>query len=219
MQTSGLLAVALNRQAAGHLSEQWRTRNVQKGYLALVHGVPEPRVGSIQLPLERIRTPRYNGDFPRMVVAPGGKPSLTSYRVLSSASSFSLVALTPHTGRMHQLRAHLDAIGHSILGDDVYGSPTIDFKPSRLCLHAAYLACTDPDSGVTWSISSLAPDFLQEATSHYPPFSTEINSLFSLKFHQDQALLSTFFPSTTTLLLSTNNEDNGTSSKNEVTLL
>mmetsp|Transcript_25906 Transcript_25906/g.83917 ORF Transcript_25906/g.83917 Transcript_25906/m.83917 type:complete len:339 (-) Transcript_25906:279-1295(-) len=157
MQTSGLLCIALHPSSAAHLSRQWAERTVEKTYLALVAGALRGQ-GDVDLPLKRLD--KHAGHPTRMAAADDGKPSLTHYDALTydAQRDVSLVELTPHTGRLHQLRTHLAAIGHPILGDDMYGGP----DDSRLCLHAARLAFDDPDdSNRRLTFSSVQPDFLE----------------------------------------------------------
>ena len=157
MDTSGLLVVARNEAVYKALQQQFYARTVEKRYLALVCGrMPVGQCGTISLPLRPDPL-----DRPRQVVDPlHGKAATTDYEVLplsalSSLSvfglsslhseSYSLLALTPHTGRTHQLRvhcAHPDGLGMPIVGDALYGQ-----KAHRLCLHAAELSFTYPVSG------------------------------------------------------------------------
>jgi tRNA pseudouridine32 synthase/23S rRNA pseudouridine746 synthase len=157
MDTSGLLVVARTEAVYKALQQQFYARTVEKRYLALVSGrMPVGQCGTISLPLRPDPL-----DRPRQVVDPlHGKAATTDYEVLplsalSSLSvfglsslhseSYSLIALTPHTGRTHQLRvhcAHPDGLGMPIVGDALYGQ-----KAHRLCLHAAELSFTHPVSG------------------------------------------------------------------------
>ena len=171
MATSGLLCVALDSDAASFLSSQWARRDVVKKYLALVRGCPPLEEDRIDLPL--LRLPKEPHEVTRVIVsADGGKPSLTSYLRLhyDPVHNYSLLELTPHTGRLHQLRAHLAAIGFPILGDDIYGESSANYQhrrdflvkgKNRLCLHASHLAFDDPDDSIDrWSLVSRDPDFL-----------------------------------------------------------
>jgi RluA family pseudouridine synthase len=119
--TSGIIISCLNRQSYEHMAEQFRTRKVEKTYLALVAGVPEPREGIIDAPLLRLDTGRT--DEAKVVVDPQGQSAETSYRVLKTGSKndWSLVELHPKTGRTHQIRVHMSHIGHPLIGDRRYG--------------------------------------------------------------------------------------------------
>jgi RluA family pseudouridine synthase len=116
--TSGLVALA--RDAATHrlLVAAFGERRVHKTYLALVWGRPRPREGIYDAALGPDRADRR-----RMTVDPDGRAAVTAYRVLAVAPHVSLVALEPATGRTHQIRVHLAAAGHPIVGDDLYGGP------------------------------------------------------------------------------------------------
>ncbi len=103
------------------MAEQFRTRKVEKTYLALVAGVPEPREGIITAPLLRQDTGRT--DEAKVVVDPEGQSAETSYRVIKTGAKndWSLVELHPKTGRTHQIRVHMAHIGHPLIGDKRYG--------------------------------------------------------------------------------------------------
>lgn len=144
MATSGLLVLARGAEMHRQLSRLFRERGVEKRYLALVDGRPAMPAGSVDLPLicDWPNRPRQKVDFDL------GKPSLTHYRVLGyeAALGASRVELTPVTGRSHQLRVHMQALGHPILGDELYGLDTCGRAP-RLMLHAAWLAFAHPATG------------------------------------------------------------------------
>lgn len=111
--TSGLLILARNRRVAEALTKAFREHTLPKTYLALVRGCPAQFVGEINLPLEK------QGE--KVVVTPAGKKALTTYKVLDNAAKkYALVEASPLTGRTHQIRAHLEALGTPILGDDKY---------------------------------------------------------------------------------------------------
>lgn len=121
-ETSGCLLLAATREAARLLGREMAGRRMLKTYWALVHGVPEPRIGVIDLPL--IKAATANGDRVRpatMAEEAQAWTAITRYEVLQARmGSHALLALTPETGRQHQLRAHLAAIGHPIVGDRLY---------------------------------------------------------------------------------------------------
>jgi len=151
--TSGCLAVALTPEAAGDLSAQWRARTVSKAYEAVVAGAVARDSGAIDLPLKRVDAPKRKGLPSRVVVAADGKASRSSYAVLSRGRVSSVLELEPHTGRLHQLRAHCAALGHPILGDWLYGDGTTS---PRLCLHASRLAFDDPATNARVHVNSRA---------------------------------------------------------------
>ncbi|MQY51959.1 RluA family pseudouridine synthase [Rhodocyclus tenuis] len=145
MNTSGLLVVGRGAEMHSRLSRFFRERRVDKEYVALVDGCPEPGSGEICLPLaaDRDNRPRHRVDLAH------GKPSTTRYwRVdYDSVADISRMALRPLTGRSHQLRVHMQSLGHPILGDALYASPAAQAKAPRLCLHATRLAFIHPEHG------------------------------------------------------------------------
>lgn len=144
MATSGLIVFARDARTQRLLSMAFAARQVDKGYEAIVHGLLAGEAGEIDLPLaaDWPRRPRQQVDHQH------GKASRTLWRVLSrdAASARTRLQLTPLTGRSHQLRVHLAAIGHPIVGDALYG-PVGDDAP-RLMLHASRLAFDHPLSAV-----------------------------------------------------------------------
>lgn len=152
--TSGLILVALSADLHRELSALFAERAVQKLYVAEVRGVPDGPEGCITLPIakQQHRPPLYGAD-------PAGKPCRTDWRLLaaSSGGTSSRLELRPLTGRSHQLRVHLSAIGHPILGDPLYGPPPPLAGQRRLHLHATTLGFQHPDSGRELSFHSPCP--------------------------------------------------------------
>ena len=143
--TSGLLMVAKNDTAQAGLMAQLKARRVKKTYLALVQGSVSAAVGRIEAPIGR--DPRHRM---RMAVVPDGRASTTGYRVRERFAEWTLLELDLVTGRTHQIRVHLDAIGHPIAGDPVYGTGTSRRGPEgleRLFLHAWRLELASPGDG------------------------------------------------------------------------
>jgi 23S rRNA pseudouridine955/2504/2580 synthase len=134
--TSGVLLVARTATSAAALSKLFQTRKVAKVYWALVQGLPNPRSGEIDMPLAKFG-PR---GAEKMRVEEGGQRAFTRYRVIDAAGQkLAWVELEPVTGRTHQLRAHMLAIGHPILGDPKYGEAAPEGFPGLppgLQLHA-----------------------------------------------------------------------------------
>jgi len=140
--TSGLLVIARGKEMHRRLSIAFERRAVDKRYVARVEGRLTPGKGEVDLPLlvDWPNRPLHRVDHEN------GKPSLTRYRAVSydAASDSTRVELVPETGRTHQLRVHMQALGHAILGDSLYAGPAARQKAPRLCLHAEYLSFTHP---------------------------------------------------------------------------
>ena len=157
--TSGVILVAKNDQAHNALAKQLKERTVEKTYLALVEGTPKPMQGVIDAPIAR--DPR---NRQRMAVVEGGRESVTSYSVVERFSGYSLVEARPKTGRTHQIRVHLAAIGHPILGDRVYGKPSN--LVGRQFLHAARIAFLHPRTGRRMELEAKLAEDLEAALLH-----------------------------------------------------
>lgn len=141
--TSGLLVAARHPREAARLGRAFATRAVAKTYLALVEGVPEPAETTITFALKKIDTPRGGRMTAVAPDAPGALTAETELRRIEirDGGRSSLLALSPHTGRQHQLRAHVSELGHPILGDRLYGrantAPRLMLHAFRLCLPRA----------------------------------------------------------------------------------
>lgn len=161
MGTSGLMVFARGLQAQQQLNRAFAERQVHKTYVAVVGGIVADDAGEIDLPLitDWPHRPR------QMVDHVHGKPSLTRWRVLerqaapdaahSAGPNWTRLELTPVTGRSHQLRVHLMAIGHPIVGDELYAPPALAAATPRLLLHAHRLVLAHPVSG--HPVTSLSP--------------------------------------------------------------
>ena len=156
MSTSGIVVLGLGPGNQRALSILFQERRVEKRYQALVEGgwvVGEE--GDIRLPLiaDWPRRPRQKVDHLL------GRPSHTRYRVLAvdKDRDVSRVELEPLTGRSHQLRVHLEAVGHPILGDELYGTEKSRAKADRLTLHACAIRFADPKTGATIAVDSPPP--------------------------------------------------------------
>lgn len=138
--TSGVMVLAMNADAHRELSRQFHDRETEKRYIAIVDGIPPRDSGEIDLPLavDFDNRPRNKVDFDH------GRPAQTQWQVLEKYDDSTRLLLTPITGRSHQLRVHLLAIGHVILGDPLYASPAIKARSTRLLLHAWSLSLTHP---------------------------------------------------------------------------
>jgi 23S rRNA pseudouridine1911/1915/1917 synthase len=161
--TSGLLVIAKNDQAHTRLSRAFQERHVEKTYIALVHGKLPRSTGEVALNIGRHSSVRTR----MAAVRQRGRTAFTSYRVLEEFRGFSLLEVKIKTGRTHQFRVHLSAIGHPVVGDNVYGEsryPEFVKKygaPGRYFLHAGELKFTHPSTGVPLEFRSPLPRDLQ----------------------------------------------------------
>ncbi len=156
--TSGALSLARHERSRDRLRAAFRARRVEKTYLAIVAGRPRAAAGSVRLPL--LPHPRR---CTRRVepAARGGAPARTDFRVAERFASCARLEVQALSGRMHQVRAHLSAIGLPILGDAVYGRPHAT-RPPRLCLHALRLVLPHPGDGRRLTIEAPLPIDLAE---------------------------------------------------------
>jgi 23S rRNA pseudouridine955/2504/2580 synthase len=146
--TSGILVIARSSKVARKLSAAFRGRDVEKTYWALLAGVPDQLEGRIDLPLKRIDLGSTSRAEPASRKDKEAQKAVTDYRVLDKAGrKFCLMELSPHTGRMHQLRAHCLALGTPILGDEVYGGVYSEHFAQQLHLHARRLSFPHPEGG------------------------------------------------------------------------
>jgi 23S rRNA pseudouridine1911/1915/1917 synthase len=154
--TSGLIIVAKNRPAHENLSDQFKSRSVSKSYIVLVKGKLTPESGIIEAAIGR--DPR---NRQRMAVVSKGRESRTGYRVLKYVGDYTLLEIKPQTGRTHQIRVHLAAIGFPVVGDATYGitSPHL----SRQFLHASRLGFSLPSTSQYVEFTSPLPPDLEQA--------------------------------------------------------
>ena len=150
--TSGVMVFALTPHSQRHLSAQFETRKVRKSYLARLAGRLQPKTGRVELPLivDWDHRPR------QKVCHRTGKPALTDWRVLRHDGDETRVRLMPRTGRSHQLRVHMLALGHVILGDPLYATGAAADHP-RLMLHSQELRLNHPESGRGMRFRAPAP--------------------------------------------------------------
>lgn len=152
LDTSGVMIFGRTKAAQGFLGQQFEKRLTKKIYLARVWGEVAEDAGRVDLPLivDWPNRPRQHVNFET------GKPSITDWRVLKRGGGETRMKLTPLTGRSHQLRVHMQAIGHPILGDPLYASGAAAGFP-RLMLHADSLKIRHPESGAAMSFSAECP--------------------------------------------------------------
>ncbi len=140
MDTSGLVLFARTPEAQRAFGQQFERREVTKTYIALVEGIVEKESGAVEFPLrkdmEQRLPPKHLVDCVR------GKKAITEWKVLERGEGTTRLALFPRTGRSHQLRVHMQAIGFPIVGDPIYGTPS-----ARLMLHAQSLELLHPETG------------------------------------------------------------------------
>lgn len=139
--TSGLLLMSLNRKAHAKIASQFEARLTGKAYVAVVSGHVSDATGFIDLPLaiDQNNKPRHRVDFEN------GKPAQTRWEVLEYGENITRLRLFPITGRTHQLRVHMKALGHPILGDEFYADGETFNAADRLLLHAEELTFNHPD--------------------------------------------------------------------------
>lgn len=152
--TSGIIIAAKDLATKRLLQKQFQDRKVKKTYIAILRGTPSQPEANIDLPLAR--NPKKPSSFR---VDPKGKSAQTHYVVLGSNNTYSVVRLSPKTGRTHQLRVHMAHLGTPIAGDDLYGGGKSPID--RLCLHAEQLEITIPTSRRETFVAPL-PDSFQE---------------------------------------------------------
>jgi 23S rRNA pseudouridine1911/1915/1917 synthase len=162
--TSGVMVIAKTPAAAENLSGQFARREVEKVYWALVRGIPKGERGTIQSPIGRSRRSPH-----RMSSTDTGRWSATDFTVLKTfphapEGPLALIEARPRTGRTHQIRVHLAALGHPILGDALYGAPA-DRESPQLFLHALSLSLRHPrtEKWTVWKTPP-PPNFLEKPT-------------------------------------------------------
>ncbi len=150
--TSGVIIFARTRQAQGFLGQEFEQRRAQKTYVARLKGRIEGESGTVDLPLgsDWDYRPRQKVDHTH------GRPAQTDWQVIGRSEDETRVRLTPHTGRSHQLRVHMLALGHPILGDQIYAPETRAAHP-RLMLHAETLSLHHPATGERVSFAAPLP--------------------------------------------------------------
>ncbi|APV43533.1 23S rRNA pseudouridine(1911/1915/1917) synthase [Dehalogenimonas formicexedens] len=151
-ETSGLMVVARSRQAQAALSQQFKDRQVIKTYLVLVKGKVEPERGIIEAAIGR-----HPGNRKKMAVTEDGREAKSQYQVIRYYRGYTLLEVRIFTGRTHQIRVHLAAIGFPVAGDETYGMKSELFP--RQFVHSHRLSFTQPKTGTALSFTSeLAPD-------------------------------------------------------------
>ena len=155
-ETSGVLLFSKNQAAAGRMVKQRERKQLKKEYLELAEGFMETDEGEIRIPLRRDP-----GNACRVIPSPEGKPAVTFYRVLEKGADCSLLRVRIETGRMHQIRVHMAASGHPLLGDSLYGGRTD--RIARAALHAVRMECRQPFTGVPLLFEAPLPEDMRTA--------------------------------------------------------
>jgi len=156
--TSGLMMVAKSEVAYSVLKQMFRHRQVEKDYHGVVQGLPHDLIGTIDAPIGRVP-----GAFKFAVVA-GGKPAVTHYELIEAFAGASLLRVGLETGRTHQIRVHLSAIGHPLLGDPFYGGQSAlaaRLGLERQWLHAVGLRFSHPVTGLPVRLEAQYPKDLE----------------------------------------------------------
>lgn len=168
-ETSGLVIAALNIPAYDRLREAFEKREIEKYYWAVIRHAPKSPKGVIRRPIAEYEGRA--GDDPRKKklarIAASGKPALTAYRVLASVPSAALVECRTITGRLHQVRVHLESIGCPILGDDLYGPRAVRDASPRLALHAHRLVFPHPRTGERLDVRAAWPSDLRSLLKRF----------------------------------------------------
>lgn len=162
-ETSGVILVAKTPAVQDYLRAQFKARQVEKQYLALIEGTPDTPEGLIDAPIGRDPKQRK-----RMAVTREGREAVTEYHVLEHYADHSLVEVFPKTGRTHQIRVHMAFIGHPVVGDTVYGHRKQRIKMKRHFLHAAAITFALPEHGDLLTVESPLPVPLQDVLSKLP---------------------------------------------------
>ncbi len=181
-ETSGVVLLAKGERAHRGIRKQFDRRTIEKRYLALVHGSPEHDSGAIELPLGPAHASRVRM---KIAVQEGGQPARTDWQVVERRRDLALLCCTPITGRQHQIRVHLAAIGHPIVGDKLYGpddelflrNARHELGPTDLetlllprhALHSHQLTWLSPTTGNPCSATSPLPPDLRTFLDRSPP--------------------------------------------------
>lgn len=158
--TSGLLVAAKNNEAHLKLSAQLKERKAMRKYIALVNGNIKEESGTVNKPIARNPS-----DRKKMAVVQGGREAITHFNVLERFGQYTLMECILETGRTHQIRVHMASIGHSIVGDPLYGIKKEKFNLQGQLLHAATIGFVHPSTGKMMEFTSEIPDYFQDILS------------------------------------------------------
>ena len=162
--TSGLLIVAKNDVSHISLAEQIKEHSFDRFYEAVVHGTPKQEEGRISFSIGRSRTDRKKmAAFDESSTLPGVRKAATNYKIIESFGKYSYLKLRLETGRTHQIRVHMKAVGHPVVGDVIYGSEKMqNLGLSGQCLHAKSIGFVHPRSGEHLYFESELPDYFSK---------------------------------------------------------
>ncbi len=155
--TSGLLVVAKNNDAHIALAAQLKERKAVRRYHALVNGNIKEETGTVDKPIGRSPA-----DRKKMAILQGGRDAVTHFRVLERFGAYTLVECTLETGRTHQIRVHMASLGHSIVGDPVYGIKKEKFNLNGQLLHAKTIGFVHPSTGLMMEFDSEIPQYFSD---------------------------------------------------------
>jgi 23S rRNA pseudouridine1911/1915/1917 synthase len=161
--TTGIMLVAKSDEAHWRIARQFENRTIQKTYIAVVHGIPAMLGDRLDMPIGRDKYHREKQAVRKE--SNGGRPAVTQYRVLEEFADAALVQLSPKTGRTHQLRVHMAAIGHPMVGDTMYGGRPFEqggFRFERQALHAQEISFVHPGTLQPMTIKAPWPADLAE---------------------------------------------------------
>lgn len=160
MNTSGLIIIAKNQFSHGMLSKEMTENKVEKRYLAIVHGIMKEKQGTIDLPIYK---PEGVENGTKRIIDERGQRSITHYKVVEEFNEASLVECKLETGRTHQIRVHLNHLGHPIYGDTLYGfGEEEEDLIKRQALHAYGLNFKSPRTGEELALRAELPDDMKE---------------------------------------------------------
>ncbi|MCR5748429.1 MAG: RluA family pseudouridine synthase [Lachnospiraceae bacterium] len=157
MDTTGSLIVCKTDKAHRLIAEQLAVHSIDRRYRAIVHGVIKDEEGTIDKPIGRDKR-----DRKKMAVDPMGKRAVTHYRVIERFREFSYIECRLETGRTHQIRVHMNSIGHPVLGDEVYGNRKSRFKTEGQTLHAFFIGFDSPSDGRRIEVTAPLPEYFTD---------------------------------------------------------
>ncbi len=163
MDTTGSLLVCKNDFAHNNIASQIKEHSVNRIYKGIVNGNFKESEGTIDAPIAR--SPK---DRKKMAIVPGGREAVTHYKVIQQFKGYSYCQFKLETGRTHQIRVHMASIGHSLLGDNLYGPLKCAYKLQGQCLHAQRLGFIHPKSGEYIEVDAPLPAYFEDLLAKLP---------------------------------------------------